>query len=228
MYMSLQKQSENLDINPTEEVRLPSIKIKDMKENLCCGIKGKRGRPGKKGDDGLRGKIGPQGMPGQAGENGEKGEKGDMGISTIIYQNLTKSKDNFPFIHMVGDGRQYKNINNVEAIAVSFWIEDDKAGDIRYNNGYLFTNKNGYYYIYSQMEYCGNVRQDRKIGHTMSINNKKVLRTTLHGKTTTTHHLGGVFKLSKGDKISISPVVTNIPYCFAREDAYFGAFLVRE
>ena len=30
MYMSLQKQSENLDINPTEEVRLPSIKVKPL------------------------------------------------------------------------------------------------------------------------------------------------------------------------------------------------------
>ena len=80
--------------------------------------------------------------------------------------------------------------------------------------------------MYSQMAYCG--EKERKVGHTMSINGNNVLKSTVTAKVLGTHRVGGIFKLKKGDKIAISPVVTNLEYCFSKQEAYFGAFLVRK
>ena len=112
--------------------------------------------------------------------------------------------------------------------AVSFWNVTHKAGDISYHKaeGKLTINVEGFYYMYSQMAYCG--EKERKVGHTMSINGNNVLKSTVTAKVLGTHRVGGIFKLKKGDKIAISPVVTNLEYCFSKQEAYFGAFLVRK
>lgn len=110
--------------------------------------------------------------------------------------------------------------------AVSLWNLTDKVGDISYSNGYLGINVAGYYYIYSQMAYCG--RHEAKVGHTMAINNKKVLKSAVTAKTLGTHNVASIFYLRKGDKITVSPLVTNLPYCFSSEEAYFGAFFIRQ
>ncbi len=107
-----------------------------------------------------------------------------------------------------------------------FWDEKYKAGNISYSNGYLTIKVDGFYYLYSQMAYCG--KEEIEIGHYMSINGQPVLRSKLQAKAETTHNVGGVFKLRKNDKVTVSPWVTQKAYCFSPQEAYFGAFLVRK
>ncbi|CAB3983480.1 collagen alpha-1(X) chain-like isoform X2 [Paramuricea clavata] len=195
-------------------------KTAKQNEKIRCGVKGDRGKKGDSGYDGI-------GIP---GKDGMKGEKGDPGIcNSSCGQNLSvENKTDSPLIHMVGDGKQNKRIDNLEESAVSFWNVTCKAGDISYSKaeGKLSINVKGFYYIYSQMAYCG--KKERNVGHTMSINGKNVLKSTVTAKVLGTHRVGGIFKLRKGDKIAISPVVTNLEYCFSRQEAYFGAVLVRK
>ncbi|CAB4011080.1 cuticle collagen 3A3-like isoform X3 [Paramuricea clavata] len=84
-----------------------------------------------------------------------------------------------PLIHMTGDGKQNKRIDNLDESAVSSWNVTYKAGDISYNKseGKLTINVKGFYYIYSQMAYCGKI--ERKVGHTMSINDNDVLKSAI-------------------------------------------------
>lgn len=110
--------------------------------------------------------------------------------------------------------------------AVPFWKETVKAGDIQYNNGYLTINVEGFYYIYSQMVYCGSDKYS--VGHYMKINGTKVLKSIVSSDTEVSHKVGGIFRLNKGDKITVSPIVTNVPYCFSKTEAYFGAFFIRK
>ena len=114
--------------------------------------------------------------------------------------------------------------------AVPFWNEAVKAGDIQYSKGKLTINVEGFYYIYSQMAYCGAKRLT--VGHYMSINRTKVLQSfvtaSANSSQAQTHRVGGTFRLKKGDTITVSPFLTNVPYCFSRHDAYFGVFFVRK
>ena len=112
--------------------------------------------------------------------------------------------------------------------AVPFWKVTEKTGNISYSKGYLTIKVEGFYYIYSQMAYCGG--EDKAVGHSMHINSKKVLKSTVNAKgdAEITHNVGSIFKLREGDKITISPVITNVPYCFSEDSAFFGAFLVRK
>ncbi|XP_028412814.1 complement C1q subcomponent subunit A-like [Dendronephthya gigantea] len=194
------------------------------KTELCCGVKGKRGRPGQKGDPGRNGEIG---LPGKTGSNGMKGEKGDQGVcdKSCGKNSLTNTQET-PLLHMTGDGRQDKNLNNLEAAAVSFWKISQEAGDIAYSNGRITINVEGFYYIYSQMVYCGST--EHEVGHIMSINGTRVLKSKVIAKNGGTFNVGGTFKLNKGDKITLSPTITNVLYCFSPYEAFFGAFLVRK
>lgn len=76
------------------------------------------------------------------------------------------------------------------------------------------------------MAYCGN--NAREVGHTMSINDTDVLKSKVTAKKGGTFNVGGTFELKRGDKITLSPRITNEPYCFSPDEAYFGAFLVRK
>ena len=109
-----------------------------------------------------------------------------------------------------------------------FWKVTEKTGNISYSKGYLTIKVEGFYYIYSQMAYCGG--GNVAVGHSMHINHKIVLKSTANAKgdAEITHNVGSIFKLREGDKIAISPVLTNVPYCFSHDSAFFGAFLVRK
>ena len=110
--------------------------------------------------------------------------------------------------------------------AVPFWVEGTKAGDIKYSKGKVTINVEGFYYIYSQMVYCGN--KNIQVGHSMRINKKSVLKEAIKADKQGIHKVGGTFKLKKNDNITVSPLVTNLDYCFSPDEAYFGIFMVRK
>ena len=107
-----------------------------------------------------------------------------------------------------------------------FWVEDAKAGDIKYSKGKVTIRIEGFYYIYSQMAYCGN--KNIQVGHNMKINKKSVLEDKVKAEKRGIHKVGGIFKLKKNDNITVSPLVTNVEYCFSPDEAYFGIFMVRK
>ena len=111
-----------------------------------------------------------------------------------------------------------------------FWVEDAKAGDIKYSKGKVTVSVEGFYYIYSQMVYCGNITKLRSsdVGHNMKINKKSVLENKVKPEERAIHKVGGIFKLKKNDNITVSPLITNVDYCFSPDEAYFGIFMVRK
>jgi hypothetical protein len=62
------------------------------------------------------------------------------------------------------------------------------------------------------MAYCGERDSSKHVGHSMHVNGKKVLQSTLNatGDQETTHNVGGILNLMEGDKITISPRRTNV------------------
>lgn len=109
---------------------------------------------------------------------------------------------------------------------ITNWLKSHTSGGMLYNDGYLYVAYDGYYYIYSQMYYYAG--DTVAMAHRMKINDHIVLTGHSSASSTNkynTNYIGGVFKLTKGQKISVSAPFTNI-YYFHKHEAYFGAFLL--
>ena len=95
-----------------------------------------------------------------------------------------------------------------------------------YSNGYLYVAHDGYYYIYCQMYYYAG--DTAVMAHRMKIDD--VVKLTGHSSASSsnkfnTNYVGGVFYLTKGQRISVSAPFTKT-YYFNRHESYFGAFLL--
>lgn len=98
---------------------------------------------------------------------------------------------------------------------------------MEYKGGYLTVGVEGFYFIYSQMYYYDG--RTSIMGHTMYIDDKKVLKTVYSVVSTTrryqTQFTGGIFYIRKGQKISVSTPFTKY-YYFTTTESFFGAFLL--
>lgn len=95
-----------------------------------------------------------------------------------------------------------------------------------YNNGYIFVGVEGFYYIYSQMYYYDGTASF--MGHTLNIDGAVVLSgysSASKSNKFNTNYIGGVFRLNKGQRISVGTPYTKL-YYFDSHSSYFGAFMV--
>lgn len=109
---------------------------------------------------------------------------------------------------------------------ITKWLIGHTSGGMLYSNGYLYVAHDGYYYIYSQMYYYAG--DTAVMAHRMKIND--VVKLTGHSSASSsnkfnTNYVGGVFRLSKGQRISVAAPFTKT-YYFNRHESYFGAFLL--
>lgn len=98
-----------------------------------------------------------------------------------------------------------------------------------YKDGKITVGVDGYYFIYSQMYYCGG--DSDMVAHKMYIDDQEVLKVgysvvnNITGKYAT-KYTGGIFKISKGQTISVSTSFTGIYFYFGESESFFGAFLL--
>lgn len=95
-----------------------------------------------------------------------------------------------------------------------------------YNNGNIFVAVDGFYYVYSQMYYYSSSAS--LMAHTLQIDGAVVLGGQSSASSTNkynTNYIGGVFRLKKGQRISVAAPFTKL-YFFNTHYSYFGAFMV--
>ena len=109
---------------------------------------------------------------------------------------------------------------------ITKWLVGHQSGGMLYSNGYLYVAHDGYYYIYCQMYYYAG--DTAVMAHRMKIDD--VIKLTGHSSASSTNkfntnYVGGVFHLTKGQRISVSAPFTKT-YFFNKHESYFGAFLL--
>ena len=100
-----------------------------------------------------------------------------------------------------------------------------------FKDGYIIVGVTGYYYIYSQMFYREN--KYIAIGYRMYIDDRDVLKAQYIGDVSNlrknkyyhTQYIGALFKVNKGQKISIRTPFEGVFY-FSETSSYFGAFMI--
>ena len=96
-----------------------------------------------------------------------------------------------------------------------------------FKNGYITVEVSGFYYIYSQMYYYSLATSF--MGHTLKIDGHSVLSGYNNDagakKNLNTNYIGGVFRLQKGQTISVGTPFT-LNFFYDSQSAYFGAFMV--
>ena len=102
------------------------------------------------------------------------------------------------------------------------------SGNISYdNNGHLTVKTDGVYFVYCQMFY--NTGSDSYTGYSVYLDNKIILKaiysTINENKPYHTHYLGGVFKITKGQRIWVGTAITR-KYLFNEVSSFFGAFML--
>ena len=107
------------------------------------------------------------------------------------------------------------------------WKIDHKEGQMSYSNGYLTVGQAGYYYIYGQL-----YSRDGKptlYDFFLSINDTPVLKAVKSiinsRRNKATSYLGGVFKITANQKISIRTHYKNL-FKFSSTESFFGAFMI--
>lgn len=98
-----------------------------------------------------------------------------------------------------------------------------------YKDGYLTVGVDGVYFIYSQMFYYdGN---SSYTGHDMYIDDRKVLKAVYSvvsdRRKYHTQFIGGIFKISKGQKIYVGTSITR-NYYFNENSSFFGAYMLHQ
>ena len=113
---------------------------------------------------------------------------------------------------------------------INSWNIKHINGAIKYHSstGLIEVEREGYYYVYSQMYYFDG--STKHMGHTTYINHEKVMESTgsvisAERKYNTKYH-GGVFLLQKRDTISVRIPFT-ARFFMDRKSSFFGAFLLK-
>ena len=108
------------------------------------------------------------------------------------------------------------------------WKPSHTHGQMTFvGNSFLVAGVPGFYFIYSQIYYYDG--STNFMGHSTYINEKVVMQSVSsvvnETKKYNTNFHGGVFRLNKGDRISVRVPFTKA--IFMKEDkSFFGAFLV--
>lgn len=96
-----------------------------------------------------------------------------------------------------------------------------------YKGGFLRVGVDGFYFIYSQMFYYDGT--SAHMGYNVYIDDRKVLKTVYSVPSSTkkyhTQYTSGIFKIAKGQKISVGTPFTKY-YYFNESSSFFGAFMV--
>lgn len=111
---------------------------------------------------------------------------------------------------------------------VTSWKKQHMSGNMSYdNNGHLTVKVDGVYFLYTQMYYYdGN---NSYTGFSVYIDNKRVLKAIYSVidlyKRYHTHYIGGVFKITKGQRIWVGTTITRL-YYFNEFSSFFGAYML--
>ena len=114
--------------------------------------------------------------------------------------------------------------------SINSWNIKHINGAIKYHSstGLIEVEREGYYYVYSQMYYFDGSTDH--IGHSTYIYREKVMESTgsvisAERKYNTKYH-GGIFLLQKRDIISVR-VAYNVRFFMDGDRSFFGAFLIK-
>lgn len=97
-----------------------------------------------------------------------------------------------------------------------------------YKSGYLSVGVGGFYFIYSQMFYYDG-SSAHIMGYNVYIDDHKILKAVYSVPSKTkkfqTQYTSGVFKMTKGQKISVGTPFTKY-YYYNETLSFFGAFML--
>ena len=107
------------------------------------------------------------------------------------------------------------------------WKKKHASGHMSYSKGFLTVGVEGYYYIYSQINYVDG--RSAMTGYIIYIEETPVIKAVnsviSKMRKFDTNYIGGVFYIRSGQRISVrTPFKQKMYYSATR--AYFGAFMV--
>ena len=117
---------------------------------------------------------------------------------------------------------------SLDVYRVTSWKKQHMSGNMSYdNNGHLTVKVDGVYFIYTQMYYYdGN---SSYTGFNVYIDNKRILKAIYSvidkDKPYHTQYIGGVFKITKGQRIWVGTTITRL-YYFNEFSSFFGAYML--
>eukprot|EP00795_Rhopilema_esculentum_P017009 gene17009-8514_t len=139
-------------------------------------------------------------------------------------------------IHLVGVGvagsptLDLTTAKTKEDARFKIWKTEAHHGEIRYDNGYIKIRVTGYYYVYCQIHYSGRFKFNRHIvkknDHEPILLGLETFKRPTHifDKNASTKFTGGIFRLIRGDQISVFGIATK--YTLHQGSTYFGAYLL--
>ena len=117
---------------------------------------------------------------------------------------------------------------SIDVYRVSSWKIQHKSGNMSYDNdGHLTVKIDGVYFVYSQMYYFN--CDYRVTGFNVYIENKIILKAVYSvadsKKIYYTHYIGGIFNITKGQRIWVGTTITR-PFFFNELSSFFGAYML--
>jgi hypothetical protein len=125
--------------------------------------------------------------------------------------------------------RKYQVFSNhfsSDVYRVTSWKIKHTLGNMTYDNdGHLTVQIDGVYFVYSQMFYFKS--NYVYTGFNVYIDNKIILKAicSVGSNPTYTHYIGGIFKITKGQRIWVGTTITR-PFFFNEFSSFFGAYMI--